>query len=79
MGEERVYHIYFEKSCIFKDISEFQFKLIWELLNTEYNSELSYTEITVNPTKQRELIEDGNFPFLPDNHRDSGTGKFNSF
>ena len=20
-----------------------------------------------------------NFPFLPDNHRDSGTGKFNSF
>ena len=61
MGEEKVYHIYFEKSCIFKDISEFQFKLIWELLNTEYNSELSYTEITVNPTKQRELIVDGSY------------------
>ena len=61
MGEEKVYHIYFEKSCIFKDISELQFKLIWELLNTEYNSELSYTEITVNPTKQRELIVDGSY------------------
>ncbi len=27
---------------------------------------------------ERELVEEGNFPFLPDNHRDSGTGKFNS-
>ena len=25
------------------------------------------------------LGPDINFPFLPDNHRDSGTGKFNSF
>ncbi len=35
-----------------------------------------------NPKKEiseRELIADGNFPFLPDNHRDSGTGKFNAF
>ena len=27
---------------------------------------------------ERELVEESNFPFLPDNHRDSGTGKFNS-
>ncbi len=25
------------------------------------------------------LGPEDNFPFLPDNHRDSGTGKFNSF
>ena len=61
MNDEKVYHVYFEQSCIFKDISEFQFKLIWELLNTEYNSEVSYTEITVIPTKQRELIVDGSY------------------
>ena len=61
MNDEKVYHVYFEQSCIFKDISEFQFKLIWELLNTEYNSELSYTEITVNDTEQRELLMDASY------------------
>ena len=28
---------------------------------------------------ERELIAEEVFPFLPDNHRDSGTGKFMSF
>ena len=28
---------------------------------------------------ERELVEEEIFPFLPDNHRDSGTGKFMSF
>ena len=55
------YHVYFEKSCIFKSLSEFQFRLIWELLNTEYNSEISYTEITVNDTDQRELMIDASY------------------
>ena len=34
----------------------------------------------VKSTKsERELVEEERFPFLPDNHRDSGTGKFMSF
>ena len=45
------YHIYFKQRCIFKELSEMQFKLIWSLLNTEYNSELSYSELTENPTE----------------------------
>ncbi len=28
---------------------------------------------------EREIIEEGTFPFLPENHRDSGTGKFMAF
>ncbi len=55
------YHIYFKSRCIFKELSEIQFKLIWPLLNKEYNSELSYEEITVNYTEQRELIMDGSY------------------
>jgi len=55
------YHIYFKHRCIFKELSEIQFKLIWPLLNKEYNSELSYEEITVNYTEQRELIMDGSY------------------
>ena len=35
------------------------------------------------PKKDRNIDEllgpKENFPFLPDNHRDSGTGKFNAF
>ncbi len=55
------YHVYFKERCIFKELSEMQFKLIWPLLNTEYNSELSYTEITVNDTEQRELLMDASY------------------
>ncbi len=29
--------------------------------------------------RERELVEAETFPFLPDNHRDSGTGKFMAF
>jgi len=48
------YHIYFKQRCLFKELSEIQFKLIWPLLNREYNSELSYSEITENPHKAYE-------------------------
>ncbi len=51
------YHIYFENNCIFKELSELQFTAIWPLLNTAYNSELSFTEIAVNHTEQREYEE----------------------
>ena len=52
---------YITERCIFKELNEMQFKLIWPLLNTEYNSELSYTEITVNDTEQRELLMDASY------------------
>ena len=49
------YHIYFKKRCLFKSIDEEKFDMIWSLLNTEYNTELSYEEMTVNHTEEREL------------------------
>ena len=55
---------------------------IEESLSTKENQE----HIRLQPqTNEQEFSIDellgpkDNFPFLPDNHRDSGTGKFNSF
>ena len=53
----KAYHIYFENNCIFKNLTERQFKTIWLLLNTEYNSELSYEEMTETVQKQKEYEE----------------------
>ncbi len=40
-------------------------------------------KLTQKPKEQIDMDDllgpKDNFPFLPDNHRDSGTGKFNSF
>ena len=48
------------------------------------NSQLKSTENQAQLENDKKKIEDilgekDIFPFLPDNHRDSGTGKFNSF
>ena len=53
----KAYHIYFENNCIFKNLTEGQFNTIWLLLNTEYNSELSYEEMTETVQKQKEYEE----------------------
>ena len=53
----KAYHIYFENNCIFKNLTEGQFKTIWLLLNTEYNSELSYEEMTETVQESREMTE----------------------
>ena len=40
-------------------------------------------QLAKKPKEERNIYDllgpKDNFPFLPDNHRDSGTGKFNSF
>ena len=48
------YHIYFKERCIFKQLSEGQFEIIWPLLNKDYNSELTYSEFTENPHEEYE-------------------------
>ncbi len=52
MGKEKFYHIYYKNRLLFKSINEEQFNLIWELLNTDYNSELNYSEIIETPSEQ---------------------------
>ena len=46
--------------------------------NAEVNEELDQKPMQKVPKWDDLLGPEDNFPFLPDNHRDSGTGKFNS-
>ena len=40
------YHIYIDDRCIFKNLNEDEFELIWNKLYTSYNSEITYLEVT---------------------------------
>ena len=43
----KFYHIYLEDKCLFKNVNEEEFKVIWNKLYTSYwKHELTYTEIS---------------------------------
>ena len=43
----KFYHIYLEDKCLFKNVNEEEFKVIWNKLYTSYwKDELTYTEIS---------------------------------
>ena len=50
----KTYHIYLEDNkCLFKNLNEEEFNIIWNKLYTSYwKEELSYTEVSENPTYQ---------------------------
>ncbi len=58
-----------------------------DLLNPEIQSRVlnMKNDISIKETNRKKLNIDemlgppDNFPFLPDNHRDAGTGKFNKY
>ena len=43
----KFYHIYLEDKCLFKNVNEEEFNIIWNKLYTSYwDDDLTYTEIT---------------------------------
>ena len=43
----KAYHIYLEDKCLFKNLNEEEFHMIWSKLYTSYwDDDLTYTEIT---------------------------------
>tara|TARA_B100001564_G_C20004117_1_gene387163 strand:+ start:287 stop:472 length:186 start_codon:yes stop_codon:yes gene_type:complete len=45
--QTRSYHIYLNEKCLFKNLSEEEFDIIWNKLYTSYwREEISYSEIT---------------------------------
>ena len=48
---KKTYHIYLEDNkCLFKNLNEEEFKLIWNKLYTSYwKEEITYEEITETP------------------------------
>ena len=45
--QTRSYHIYLNEKCLFKNLNEEEFNMIWSKLYTSYwDDDLTYTEIT---------------------------------
>jgi len=43
----KAYHIYLEDKCLFKNLNEEEFDIIWNKLYTSYwKDELTYTEVS---------------------------------
>jgi len=43
----KFYHIYLEDKCLFKNLNEEEFNIIWNKLYTSYwKDELTYTEVS---------------------------------
>ena len=43
----KAYHIYLEDKCLFKNVNEEEFDIIWNKLYTSYwKDELTYTEVS---------------------------------
>ena len=48
---KKTYHIYLNDKCLFKNLNEEEFDIIWNKLYTSYwKEELTYTEVSENPT-----------------------------
>ena len=46
-GRMKFYHIYLEDKCLFKNVNEEEFDIIWNKLYTSYwKDELTYTEVS---------------------------------
>ena len=49
----KAYHIYLEDKCLFKNLNEDEFDIIWNKLYTSYWTEqMTYTVVSENPTYQ---------------------------
>ena len=49
--QTKSYHIYLHEKCLFKNLNEEEFNMIWSKLYTSYwDDELTYTEVSENPT-----------------------------
>ena len=47
----KAYHIYLEDKCLFKNLNEDEFDIIWNKLYTSYGTEqMTYTVVSENPT-----------------------------
>ena len=47
----KAYHIYLEDTCLFKNLNEEEFQVIWNKIYRSYFTEdITYTEVSENPT-----------------------------
>ena len=55
MNNQKSYHIYLKNECLFKDLNEWEFEVIWGRIYKSYFTEdITYSEITEYPIKEYE-------------------------
>ena len=48
----QTYHIYLKDKCLFKDLNDQEFDVIWgRIYKSYFKEDITYSEITENPTK----------------------------
>ena len=49
----RTFHIYLKDNCLFKDLNEWEFNIIWRRIYKSYFTEdLSYSEVVEEPNEK---------------------------
>ena len=52
---ESTFHIYLKDECLFKDLNQKEFDVIWgRIYKSYFKEDISYSKITENPTKEYE-------------------------
>ena len=58
MNQQKTYHIYLRVECLFKDLSESEFEIIWgKIYQTYFMEELTYSEVTEDRKDKGEISE----------------------
>ena len=58
MNQQKTYHIYLRDECLFKDLNEEEFEVIWgRIYQTYFMEELTYLEVTEDRKDKGELSE----------------------
>ena len=56
------YHIYLRDECLFKDLDEYEFKIIWgRIYQSYYKDEISYEEIVYDDNDTKDLLQDASY------------------
>ena len=56
------YHIYLRGECLFKDLDEYEFKIIWgRIYQSYYMNEISYEEIVYDDNDTKDLLQDASY------------------
>ena len=58
----KTYHIYFKQECLFKDLNEDEFDLIWSRIYRSYFTEdITFTSIESDNTTFSEMLSEGSY------------------
>ena len=58
----KTYHIYLNDKCLFKNLNEEEFNIIWNKLYTSYwKDEITYEEITETPKDYAATLEESSY------------------